>query len=203
RFHAGGEDSGLDEAGADRVDADIGAAELRRAHRRQMDDAGLGHRIGDRTQASPVISSMVLGLPPAPALLKRMSRPPKASFAACIVALMSSSRMTSQWWNFTWPLKRRSSSRPSWMSAARTRAPSATNSSTVPRPMPDAAPVMTATLSFSRSTLSSRLLTDYQSEGRSPNRFFENAAPTFSSLAVAGEGDREAVEGASSAERRS
>src|SRR3569833_3225643 len=112
----------------------------------------------ERSQASPVMSSMVLGLPPAPAVLNRMSRPPKVSTAACIVALMFSSLVTSQWTNFTWPLKRRSSSWPfsTCTSAAMTFAPSETNNSTVPRPKPAAAPVMTAILSFKRSKEPSR-----------------------------------------------
>ena len=45
----------------------------------------------------------------------------------------------------------------SWMSAAMTFAPSETKSSTVPRPMPEAAPVIIATLPSSRPAMSDLL----------------------------------------------
>ena len=50
-----------------------------------------------RSQASPVMSSSRAGEPPAPALLNRISSPPKVSAQAAMSASIWLSCMTSQW----------------------------------------------------------------------------------------------------------
>src|SRR4051812_33730230 len=96
--------------------------------------------------------------PRAPALLNRMSTPPKVRVAAAIISRTSASTLTSA------PTARARRAPPpslrasatscapgSLMSAITTLAPSDTIRSTVAFPIPDAAPVPTATLPVSRS----------------------------------------------------
>ena len=81
-----------------------------------------------------------------PATLRTASTRPKLSSAAANIASTAASLVTSTWNGTTAsPSAAAVSSWPPLMSAAKTLAPSRTNTWAAARPMPDPAPVMTAT----------------------------------------------------------
>src|SRR5271157_2815960 len=101
---------------------------------------------------SASVSVSILPFVPTPALLTRMSSRPNVSTTASTTSRQRASSVTSC-------MRVRSASGPraarpcSLRSVAATFAPSARNSAAVARPMPDAAPVMSATLPASRPAL--------------------------------------------------
>src|SRR5262249_36072809 len=101
--------------------------------------------------ASLCSASGMIG-PPKPALLQRTSRRPNAFSAAEILPCTSAETATSAWTaSAAAPIPAAVSSSLPLRSAQTTRAPSAAKSSAIALPIPEPAPVITATLSLNRT----------------------------------------------------
>src|SRR5882672_2381147 len=101
-----------------------------------------------------------------PALLTRMSRPPKRSKAASIIAFTSTARVTSQPIHCVPVASATRRALPSSRSAISTFAPSAANLATMPSPKPEPPPVTIAVLPCSLIVLPSSMVDCNGLQGR-------------------------------------